>query len=272
MPTITEQKNLRKMQRLLSLMDDDALTREDFTKYFSQVLDFLKKMKDANAQEMAAMLNAIKNAMMKMENDQTEEMVKIKKEMMMACDREIKTIMAEHKSRMVEMDNKAAEMRSMMPDEAIIAKTASEMAVSEVLKTLPLKDDLNIEISKAGDLIATALENQPEEKKLEIKAIKDLQKMLDELRQLKTQRLGGGGGFSKIHMEGHLVDNELVGTGNGVTTAFSLISIPNPTNSLHIVVGTSELFLTDDWTISGKTITFLTAPPDGAKIRGTYRS
>ena len=112
--------------------------------------------------------------------------------------------------------------------------------------------------------------NKVELPELEIDAINGLKETLEELKSRPIGRLGGGG-FSKIHLEVHIIDNEAVGTGDGTTTAFTLANIPNPPISLKITVGGSELFLTDDWTLSGKTITFLTAPPNGAKIRGSYR-
>lgn len=113
----------------------------------------------------------------------------------------------------------------------------------------------------------------PEQEKeiLEIQSIGGLKEELDELKEeLKASRKGGGG-FSKIAAEIHIIDNELIGTGDGSTTVFTLNHSPNPIASLRITVGGGELFETDDWTISGQSITFLTAPPNGAKIRGSYR-
>jgi hypothetical protein len=101
--------------------------------------------------------------------------------------------------------------------------------------------------------------------------IEELRKELEELKSRPVGRLGGGGGLSKIALESKFIDNEVVGTGDGVITAFTLDYLPNPSTSLRVTVGSGELFLTDDWTLSGITLTFLTAPPDGAKIRASYR-
>jgi len=119
-------------------------------------------------------------------------------------------------------------------------------------------------------LIRDKLEFLKDEDKLSIEAVGNLEKRLQDLEE---RPLGGkgGGGLSYAALDIHLVDNEAVGTGDGVTTDFSINNMPNPTTSLHIHVGTVELFDTDDFTLSEQTITFLTAPPTGAKIRANYR-
>lgn len=97
--------------------------------------------------------------------------------------------------------------------------------------------------------------------------IKEILKKLEQLQ--KVQQLGG----RTLHRGGiTLVWNEAVGEGDiAGTTAFDLDNTPYSTSELQVWVGGGIQFLTDDFTLSGKTITFLTAPPDGAKIRATYR-
>ena len=71
-----------------------------------------------------------------------------------------------------------------------------------------------------------------------------------------------------LHRGGiQLTWSELLGTGDGVTTTFTLTKVPQSTASLLMSVGGGLQFLTDDFTISGKTITFLVAPENGAKVR-----
>lgn len=67
------------------------------------------------------------------------------------------------------------------------------------------------------------------------------------------------------------VDNELIGTGDDVTTDFSLANAPSPTSSLHVRVQGVEQHPTDDYTLSGSTVSFIVAPPTGAKIYADYR-
>lgn len=65
------------------------------------------------------------------------------------------------------------------------------------------------------------------------------------------------------------VENEVVGTGDDSTTVFSLANTPIA-GSVHVFVGMRQT-LTDDYSISGTTITFVVAPPTGQKIIADYR-
>ena len=67
------------------------------------------------------------------------------------------------------------------------------------------------------------------------------------------------------------IDNELVGTGNDVTTSFPLAFTPNPTSSLHVRMQGVEQHPTDDYSLSGGNVVFVVAPPSGAKIYADYR-
>jgi len=104
--------------------------------------------------------------------------------------------------------------------------------------------------------------------------MKDVLKQLAELKRLierldKTQQFGG----RTLHRGGiDFVWNELLGTGDGVTTVFTLANTPYSTTELVIKVGPADMFLTEDYTLSGKEITFLIAPPLGEKVRAViYR-
>ena len=110
----------------------------------------------------------------------------------------------------------------------------------------------------------------PELPELEVADIKGLKETLE---RLETQRrLGGGGGFSKIAMESKFIDDETPsGTVNGITTAFTITNAPNPSGSLKVYVNGMRIRITEDYTFSGKTITFLTAPPTGSILLVDYR-
>ena len=72
----------------------------------------------------------------------------------------------------------------------------------------------------------------------------------------------------------NFADNEVVGgTFNGSNTAGTLAHTPNPTGSLQLVVdlGVLTVGATEDFTLSGTSITFATAPRSGANVRAWYR-
>lgn len=115
------------------------------------------------------------------------------------------------------------------------------------------------------------LEELKDGEKLSIQAIQDLSKILEELRKVEK---GGkvGGGFSKIHMDRHFIDDETpTGSINGTNTSFTISKAPNPTSSLKVYSGGIRLRVTEDYTISGRTITFNTAPLTNTIILVDFR-
>lgn len=69
---------------------------------------------------------------------------------------------------------------------------------------------------------------------------------------------------------GLFVDNELLGTGNDVTLVFALAATPIA-GSVHVYVDGRRQTLTTDYAVAGTSVTFVTAPPTGAKIVVDYR-
>lgn len=62
-----------------------------------------------------------------------------------------------------------------------------------------------------------------------------------------------------------------VGSINGSNTTFTLAGTPNPTTSLELTLGGGELSVTEDYTLSGDTITMLFAPVEGEILKADYR-
>ena len=68
-----------------------------------------------------------------------------------------------------------------------------------------------------------------------------------------------------------VIDNEIpTGTINGTNTTFTLAYTPMA-GTLHLVRDGQELYVTDDYTISGATITMLEAPLTGSKLVAHYK-
>ena len=104
--------------------------------------------------------------------------------------------------------------------------------------------------------------------RLDAKSIKGLEDFV------KGLKLGGvvGGGFNYASVDNHWVDDETPGgTINGANKAFTLNFPPSPATSLHVFVNGSRMRITEDYTLSGQTITFVTAPPKTSIILVDYR-
>ena len=61
------------------------------------------------------------------------------------------------------------------------------------------------------------------------------------------------------------------GTVNGTNDIFTLPSTPDPASSLIVYVDGQFLTLTEDYTVSGTTLTFVSPPYSGSLIRCTHR-
>jgi hypothetical protein len=109
------------------------------------------------------------------------------------------------------------------------------------------------------------LETLQGDERLDASAIKNLDRYI---KKETPQRFGAGGGGG-MSMNGWVVD-ELVGTGDNLTVAFTLDYKPYDATKVQLWVGNAKQFRGDEYTISGKNITFLVVPPDGYKIFASY--
>ena len=105
-----------------------------------------------------------------------------------------------------------------------------------------------------------------------IEDIQGLREALDELQKLSQRRYGTVGsvfGASKIYKA--LANVVPTGTPNGVITAFTLPKAPvSGTEKVYINGVRQQSGASNDYTLSGKTITFVSAPPTGAKILSDF--
>ena len=72
----------------------------------------------------------------------------------------------------------------------------------------------------------------------------------------------------------YFVENEIPsGTVNGSNVTFTLTTTPNPTDSLVVKVNGQDLTIgaSNDYTLSGATITLATSPTTGSNVLADYR-
>lgn len=83
-----------------------------------------------------------------------------------------------------------------------------------------------------------------------------------------TNTQGGGYGLGVLSSPGTFIKEELSGVDN-VTTVFTLTHTPVETQPFTLVLNNGFVHETEDFTRSGRTITFLTAPQEG-KLYASY--
>ncbi|KKK55513.1 hypothetical protein LCGC14_3073790, partial [marine sediment metagenome] len=139
--------------------------------------------------------------------------------------------------------------------------------IDEVIKRLPEVKELELDTSEK---LRDKLEKLQGNERLDWKSIRGLEEAL------KNARVGTGvtifGGVSKIAIDRHILDPYTpTGTVNGTNTDFVLKKPPNPTASLKVWLGGSLRSLTEDYTLSNRTITFLIAPQTGEILKVEHR-
>jgi hypothetical protein len=271
----TSEEKLNKLKELINL-SNSGLTREEFTSNFKIIIDLIKSLKVANQQERESLLIMMKSFEAKISNDQTSEIDKISKELIAKLETGLNKIIFEKEAMTAEIDKRASDMEKSMPDEVLLAKTASEMAIVAIKPLILPKDDLKEEISKLGDLIVKTVNNLPAEDSWHIEDIYKLREELDELRQLRGRTFGGGGGLSRMTADGLYapigttggtpIDNEVVA---GDTNTFTLANTPI-LGSEHLFGIGQRLTLTVDYSIAGAVITTVN-PWSAGQIIADYK-
>lgn len=147
--------------------------------------------------------------------------------------------------------------------EPLIPASIDENAlVQKVLAQLPA--------TPTADTIADLVLEKLKEKKIPMEIIEGLQNTLNVLNrnivELKSRKLkagGGGGGMGNIQTDNF--------TGNGSTTAFTLTArVASSGKAILVLLNGQVQEITTHYTISNKTLTFTTAPFDGAAIHVWY--
>ena len=256
----TNQEKLNKLTELLKLVDE-GLSRKEFTENFGRILEFLKKLKAKNLTEIENLNKNISNLSDKLKTDNTANLSGLKDQFTKLINQALK----EQEDSLNFIRDKVRGLRNgkdgVSPDPKKIALLASELASNELKPLIPTPD--------TPEQVANKLEELTGDARLKIEAVKDLK---EKLEALEARPLGGGGGgFSYIHMMRHFINDETpTGTVNGTNTDFVLQNSINPPSSLKVFVNGMRMRITEDYTLSGRTITFLTAPPTGSIILVDY--
>ena len=150
--------------------------------------------------------------------------------------------------------------------EKVIEKT-------EVIKELPMitNEVKEVAVGDTPEQTRDKLESLTDGEKLSIQAIQDLAEELKRLEDRIYSSSKGGGGFSSIAMQSKFIDDETpTGTINGSNQTFYLSNAPIP-SSVKVYLGGVRLRVTQDYTLSGRTLTFTNAPQVGEILLADYR-
>ena len=259
--SLEELNEFKKKSKLL-----EPLMRGEFLNEIKLILNFVKKLKEENSKAMSDFVALVKKTERKLSNDSSNNLAKIKADFK----KEANALRSRYNDLMANAELKIAELR-----DGRDGRDADDEMILERLKSeVPTVEDFGKQLPQMATGIRDALELLTGKERLNVSAIDGLSDMLNEFKKKYAERpLGsGGGGFSKIAMEGKFVDDETPsGLVNGTNKVFTIAKAPNPTGSLKVYKDGQRMIVTEDYTLSGNTITFTTAPLANTIITVDYR-
>lgn len=270
---------LQKFKEMMVLLQD-SLTREDFLKAFSDVIEFLKKVernltsqiddKTRLAEDKLDELNAIyEKTIRKIEDESTSSFSNIKRWALEGVGKLFIKSKIDEKLKI--LDTKLDEINKFeFPSSVGIVQEVTEKVTADLSSRIPLISDIKSELPEWGIVIRDGLERLVGDERLKIEAIDDLREELDRLRkEIKSKgsaTFAGGG----IRTTGVSVYSEIpTGTINGTNTVFALSQTPT-SGTLRLFLNGERMKLTDDYTFTGTTITFVNAPVEGSNLIADY--
>lgn len=247
MPQIDE-KNLAKIQKLLAVVDEDTLTRDEFVKHFSQVIDLVAKIQERQAQAINDLERTYANLLNKSDSIHSENFNTLKGQVdnlfvgdqLKRMDKETKVNFENLRSFInSQIDKKIKEI-----DGGISRINESEKTVKGSLEnsTKVIADTLNQKTKEMNEY----MRNTVNEKSLQ----KLRQEIFGVIKKIPTRRLG----MRRVPIV-RAVD--LSGDVNGTATTFTL-----PRDTVRVLGVWSTQFPISfrqdvDWTFAGNTLTLV---------------
>lgn len=238
-------KNLAKLNKLLSLMDEDTLTKEMFVDAFANVVNFIKKFRAQNDKDFNALKSGIGSLTQKLQNDNSLSAAETKRLIKSALDKALK----DQSNSLNFVRDRVRRLRD--------GKDADETAiVSTVLALLPEHKETILDNPTE---LRDKLESLEGEEGLQLKSVKALE---EKVKILEERPLGGrgGGGVTDVGVKfalGRLVNTETpTGAINSSNVTYTVANEINAVLSFGI---NGEVIHDDEYTFAGNTITFTTA-------------
>jgi len=259
-----ENKQIQGIQKLLTLLEPNSLTRKEFTANFSKILKFLTALKEKNRVEFENFKKVVSDSSNKLKGDNTTSISELKQEFAKLINKALK----DQEDGMNFIRDKVRRIKNGLPGEKGM-DADEEKIIKAIMTQIKLPEQKEM-ILDTPEQIADKLETLKGDEKLEIKAIENLE---DRLKELENRPLGGGsGGVSKLALDAHFIDDGTPsGTVDGANKAFVLANTPNPPASVKVFADGQRLNLTEDYTFSARTITFVDAPLTDTIIKVDYK-
>lgn len=211
---MSEAPNLKVLQSLIKLANDENLSRSDFTNAFKKVIEVIKQQEGKREVKMQQLAENVLKAREELKNQNDAQ----SKSTLTKLENELERIKSENTKDRASILKKLAEVKDGIDaDEDTVVDRAVTRVKEELY--LPTTEDLLNGVAAFGERVRDALEAIPEEEdKLSIEAIKDLRKTLDELRKLASSNGGAGASIAKYLYQN--IDVDTSGATNGQVLSY----------------------------------------------------
>jgi hypothetical protein len=251
--------SLRKIERLLNLMDEDALTRKDFNSYFEKVVNLVLKMKEEQKAVIAGLEKVFDLAIDKIKTEHNgfvsdvgtrtkefdfnvkrkiEELIKAKEDLLESKEEMVNFV----SDKINEMEHKVSLLK---PEKGEKGESGNVITENDILSAIEKSDSIK-------------------------KFKEDWDNKVQQALVARGGRTGFGGGSQILHSLRDISTDTsplITGSVNGANTIFYLPKTPRKNglslyhNGVRQHEGTSN-----DYTLSGNKITFNTAPITGDRL------
>lgn len=253
-----EEKEIKKLRQLMSILSEDSLTKEEFVRSFELVIKTIKDLQKTNNDEFDAIKQTVDILSEKLKTDNETDLGALKYQMNEAvcdyCDK---------------MDIKYTEAMRKIDAKLSTIENGKDADETRIVATVLAQIPPAIEpIPETPEIIRDKLETLKEDERLDKSAIKGLREEIEELRSLiSSKKGGGGGGFRKLKW----IAETPVGDLDGVNAVFYLSTTPDPDNLLLVLNGMAQRNnSTFEYVLAGKKITYNSAPPAGSQHFAWY--
>jgi len=210
-------KKLNSKQELLIGMLEDSLTKTEFLSATKKLINYVKQIKENNISELDKMSKALTEASKNAKNNTSSDFNALKGELSKLVNLAISKTNDTLDNKINEVDLKVMNIKNGKDGKDIDEKKV----IKKMLKKIRIPDikKINKDLPKFGIEIRDGLELLKNDERLEISAIKDLEKRLDKIEKTKgsVTVVGGGGGGGRI-VKAHDLSASL----DGVTKTFTL--------------------------------------------------
>lgn len=240
----TTSLTLENLRRVLEASDSSRVTREDFLALAKQIIEFAKRIETENTATIKQIMEAATTRLNGMGENHTMSISEIKAEMQKSVDEVVNKLSFDHESMMAELHAKAD---SVLDGEDADPEEVAQIVLARIPKAPEFKETLAEELKQKLD-----------------EFMDTINKRIDSI----PARVGGSIGASVIHK--FIDDDSLVGVKNDSNTTFTLSKAP-VNGSLKLYRGGARQRPTEDYTLAGKTITFIIPPSANEILCADYR-